>query len=238
MIGVACFELPLRGESLGARLNSRFILKPSMRRKITPCRSIETPPEPCPKARQLLRGDHASTATAVPRWPDRRQESCRSNRPPVTHVLPDRPRRLRGDQRHACRAQQDRISQPCRASMEGITPAPSLRSPTGGTQCRPLRLPPPPVHGNGHNFSGISCRMTNIAQTGAASSARLAARWACTLIAEANLRGSKGKFRPQPVWDFYLGPSPDLYARPEDCAFNRSNGQHGIPPDGLFSPDD
>src|ERR1700737_2540741 len=48
--------------------------------------------------------------------------------------------------------------------------------PTAGTQCRPVRLPPPPGHGNGPKTpTGFFWRMTNIAQTGAASSARL--RW-------------------------------------------------------------
>ena len=45
--------------------------------------------------------------------------------------------------------------------------------------------------------------MVNIAQTDVATSVRIDLRWDCTLIVE--MRCSREKFRPQPVWDFEIG---------------------------------
>jgi hypothetical protein len=57
-IGVARLELPLRGESLAAWLNSRFIGEPE---------PTERPREPCSTATHSRDRHHAAMAKAAPR---------------------------------------------------------------------------------------------------------------------------------------------------------------------------
>ena len=68
--------------------------------------------------------------------------------------------------------------------------------------------------------------MTNNAQTAAATSAELGRRRDCILVAKADLRRSKDRFRPQPVWNCQFGASRGLSARPEDCACEARLSRH------------
>ena len=85
----------------------------------------------------------------------------------------------------------------------------------------PSRMPRPKLQCmqtgiiRGHDFCAD---MTNNAQTTAVTSAALGLRRDCILVAEADLRRSKDRFRPQPVWNYQFGAPRGLSARPEDCA--------------------
>src|SRR6266852_4963648 len=88
--GVTCFELPLRGESLAAWLNSCF-MEPRLQdkavddAKLRHRQFIETPPSPCPTARRFPDRHHVSTTPVARRSPDRRPGNYPSVRPRVSH---------------------------------------------------------------------------------------------------------------------------------------------------------
>jgi hypothetical protein len=123
---------------------------------------------------------------------------------------------------------QDRISQPCWASIRKTTHSPFGRSPTsesGRHQSCPDEVPsegpnlPSPMPGNGHRFPEFLYGMIDIAQTGAATSGRI---WRSMRLHPHRQHEfavlSRINSDPSPFGIYHLAPPLDLIARPEDCA--------------------